>query len=355
MEEKRVIQIPENIEINVDVFAILLGVDKTLLDVNIGDGYRIEEVFLDECKFKDKIVMGDKSISDKYFLSQIKDVNEGKEKISFICITKRDKLQYPCPRLDKSFYISDKNPLFDDEMLIYKDNKYRVIFDFISKSMLFKEGDIGIYEVFFNFQYQFLFMNNNFSKTVLISDANIICRNIYTLNKSEQETFIKFLTNHNQAFQLLNKTIDSFTYSYKLLYDAKAFEQITTTLEILFLKKGESMKKENLSKRVAVFLGTDNTEVLKLYKDVKAFYKYRSESTHEGIDVKITKKALLSLKEYTRRSIKRYFDIIEEELLTNPSCDFSSIKIKIILQLQSHVIVKVKEGVLPEVPKRRNK
>ncbi|HEY8892893.1 MAG TPA: hypothetical protein VIM70_21930 [Clostridium sp.] len=95
--------------------------------------------------------MGDNSISNNYLFAQIKTENEGKEKISFICITKKDKLQYPQPKLDNSFHLSDKNPLFDDEMQIYKDNKYREIYDFISKIMLFKEGDIGIYEVFLNF------------------------------------------------------------------------------------------------------------------------------------------------------------------------------------------------------------
>ena len=228
MDRKGFTKIPVNIEINVDIFAILLGVDRTILNVNIEDGFKIEEIFLDECRYKDKVVMGDNSISNKYVSSQIKNENEdeGKDRISFICITKKDILQYPHPSLDKPFYMDDKNPLFNEKMKIYIDDKYKVIYDFISKTMLFKEGDIGIYEVFFNYKYRFLNMNNDYSRNMIIPDVNILCENTYTLNKSELEKLNVFLTKHNQAFQLLNSIIDNFTYSYKLLYNTKAFEQI---------------------------------------------------------------------------------------------------------------------------------
>ena len=149
--------------------------------------------------------------------------------------------------------------------------------------------------------------------------------------------------------------IDNFTYSYKLLYNAKAFEQIITTLEMLFLKKYESDKTQNLSKRVATFIGNDDVEVEKLYNEVKSFYKHRSDSTHEGIDLNITKKALLYLKIYTRRAIKKYFSIIEEELSINPSGDFATIKGKTILKLQQNVITKINEGILPSNQKRSYK
>lgn len=357
MDRKGFTKIPVNIEINVDIFAILLGVDRTILNVNIEDGFKIEEIFLDECRYKDKVVMGDNSISNKYVSSQIKNENEdeGKDRISFICITKKDILQYPHPSLDKPFYMDDKNPLFNEKMKIYIDDKYKVIYDFISKTMLFKEGDIGIYEVFFNYKYRFLNMNNDYSRNMIIPDVNILCENTYTLNKSELEKLNVFLTKHNQAFQLLNSIIDNFTYSYKLLYNAKAFEQIITTLEMLFLKKYESDKTQNLSKRVATFIGNDDVEVEKLYNEVKSFYKHRSDSTHEGIDLNITKKALLYLKIYTRRAIKKYFSIIEEELSINPSGDFATIKGKTILKLQQNVITKINEGILPSNQKRSYK
>jgi len=183
---------------------------------------------------------------------------------------------------------------------------------------------------------------------VLIQDANILCENTYTVNENEIQVLNEFLVNHNEAFEILHKVIDSFTYSYKLSYDAKAFEQIITTLEILFLNKGESMKTENLSKRVAVFLEDDDVKILELYKEIRSFYKYRSKSTHEGIDLKITRNALVSLKEYTRRSIKKFIDVIEEDLLINSLCNFHSIKINIILQLKQDIIVKIQTGILPE-------
>ncbi len=121
MERDGYIQIPENIEVRIEIFTILLGIDKTLLNVAIGNGFQIKEVLLDNIAYKEKIVMGDKSINHKYFLSQLKQTIEGKEKISFMCITKEDKLYFPHPNINETITISDK-PFFDAEKEIYKES-----------------------------------------------------------------------------------------------------------------------------------------------------------------------------------------------------------------------------------------
>jgi hypothetical protein len=245
-----------------------------------------------------------------------------------------------------TIHITDKL-LFDTEMQTYKDAEFKKIQESISKMMLFKEGDIGVYEVFFNFQWQFMIMNSTHLNTVLISDANTLCQNTYTIDENELQTLNEFLNKHNKSFITLQKVVDCFTYSYKLLYDAKAFEQIITALEILFLPRGQTCKKEVLSKRVSVFLGNNDNEIIKIYTEIKDYYKYRSDSTHEGIDLNITKTTLLSLREYTRRAIKKYLSIIDAEISTNPSSNFSVIKQNIIRQLVNEVTLKINSGILP--------
>ncbi len=213
--------------------------------------------------------------------------------------------------------------------------------------MIYKEGDIGIYEVFFNYEWQMIIANFKNSETILITDANGLCTNIYSVSEDEIVEINKFISSHHQSFDLLKTVIDSFTYSYKLLYDAKAFEQLVTSAEILFLPKNQVNKKETLSKRMAMFIGKDDSEILNIYTDMKSYYKYRSDSTHEGIDTNITKQALLSLREFTRKAIRKYMQITENELLTNPTSDFQSIKTKIVSNLITEVSLKISSGVLP--------
>ena len=336
MNTQKITRIPEKVEVNVDIFGIIIGADRTLLNVNIGNGYKIEEVFLDDCKYKKEIINGNGYVCEEYFFSQIKNEMAEKEKISFICITKSDKFICPFPSIYELTDITDK-PFFYEDMKIYQDREYKIINDFIWKMMLFKEGDIGIKGIFFSCKSQLLIEERPYVSNIFIRDANTLCSNVYSINQSEIEAVNGFLRNYNHSFELLKDVIANFTYSYKLLSDEESLKKLVTVNEILFLGKNQAGKKEVLSKRMAVFLGADDEEIYEIYNQIKRIYKYRSDSIHEGISSNITKLELIYLKEYTRKAIKKYLNIVETEIAANPSNNFLTIKNQIILSLKEKV------------------
>ena len=341
----KLIPIEDNVDIEINIFAIILGGTNPFLNIEIGNGYRIEQIALDNCKFKNKLIMGDGNLNFQYLTSEILSPDCLVEDKKFISIVKHDILKCSFPFKNNVTYLSTC-PFFYNEAETYKEQQFQYLNDFISRLMLFKEGDIGLYEIFFSFTTTLPF-SNNYESTVLINDANTICLDKFNLDNSEIMNLNSFLQNHVLSFGLVKNIVDNFSYSYKLLYGAKAFELLVTVLEQLFLSKNQKCKKEVLSKRIAVFLGTDGFTIKNIYDEINEFYKYRSESTHEGEDSNITKQKLLKLREYARLSINKYLDLIDNNPKVNKNTTFKSIKDKLIEKLRSDVEAQIGLGILP--------
>ena len=347
-DDKNFITIPDNVTVNIDIFAIILGVDSSLLNFRMGNGYRVQEIDLNDCLFKNQIVMENGNVNSKYLSSQTTSINSHLENKKFICLSKHDSLISPSPLQNSVNYIGDRL-LFRDEADRYKEEQFIYLNDLFSKLMLYKEGDIGLYEIFFRFTSNFLVFNENYESTISISDANTICCNKFILDSNDIETVDIFLRDHDAAIGLLNIPIDNFIYSYKLLYDAKAFELLVTTLEILFLYKNQTRKKKMLAKRLAVFLGSDPLLIFNIYNEIIGYYEYRSESVHEGEDMNITNQRLLGLREYVRLALKKYFSIIENELITDRNTSFEIVRNRLLSSLDLDVDLKIRNGVLPSI------
>ena len=116
---------------------------------------------------------------------------------------------------------------------------------------------------------------------------------------------------------------------------------------LLFLKKNQPNKKQALSKRVAVLLGQTPTEVNNIYKKMLNFYRYRSESLHEGVGKNITSAELIELEDITRKSLKKFLTVCKLLVQQKQNITWQEIKAGEISDLRNRVGLAIKAGTLP--------
>lgn len=84
-----------------------------------------------------------------------------------------------------------------------------------------------------------------------------------------------------------------------------------------------------------------------LYNKMKDFYRYRSESLHEGNGQNITVSELKDLEEIVRRVLVKYLGFCKVAIQTAPTVTWDIIKRDKISDLKNSVSTVISSGILP--------
>jgi len=91
-------------------------------------------------------------------------------------------------------------------------------------------------------------------------------------------------------------------------------------------------------------LEDSSANIAQLYMKMKAFYRYRSESLHEGDDQNITEVERLELEGIVRSVLTKCLQKCKAELALNASITWNEIKEKIIDELKIKVTAEAAAG-----------
>lgn len=270
--------------------------------------------------------------------------------IYFMCLHKEDVYQIQGPQVLPGVVITDRDIMCEDQLSEYKDNEMRYLIQRFSLLHLFKKGNIGYKEIFFEHNFKAMGLFNNTQKQTSNSvTRNIVDDTVFALSSEEIIACNHFLQNYSgKEYDLLSNCIDEFTWGLEQYDEATGFEQYTTALEMILLGRNQEGKKEVLAKRVSVLLETDPVKLRNLYDKMKNFYRYRSESLHEGDGQNITLVELKELEEIVRSVLVKYLEFCKTALNTNPLVTWDEIKADKINDLKNMVITAKNAGVLPE-------
>lgn len=215
---------------------------------------------------------------------------------------------------------------------------------------VFKEGNIGLREVFIEHRFSALDgLLNNICRQTNNLLINILDNTTYTLSPEEIISCNQFLREYSgQEYQLLKSCIKEFVNGLKQIDIPTGFEQYTTALEMILLDKNQRGKKEPLSKRVAVLLESDPFRVRALYDTMNNFYRYRSDSLHEGDGKNISAIELKEMEEIVRKALLKYLEFCKTALRNNPNVTWDEIKNNKINELKEKVRSAKSAGTLPE-------
>lgn len=333
-------------DVHVDINGILLYCDESVAELNLGNGYSLTKTKIDDIPFKGHITDGNGQLRIEYLGSRINGI-DGEEYLMRLHKETTYPIQTPQLVGRRRFTVDD---LFcADQLNQYKDAEVRFLYDVFVLLRLFKKGNVGTKEVFFEHR---ITMLENFCHTEKQTsnnvDKNITNTTFLSLSPDEIDECNRFLLRVSSAeFAMMRDCIYEFAWGQEQVDQPTGFEQFTTALEMLFLITNEQGKKECLAKRLSALLETDDTQILALYNKVKVFYRFRSESLHDGDGSNISATEIEELEEIVRRSLKKYLDFCMTEIVINPNVTWTEIKTKKIDSLKSAVIDLKNRGVFP--------
>lgn len=202
------------------------------------------------------------------------------------------------------------------------DKGMRTEFDVIVTSLrLWKEGNIG-YDYIFHFSKWNL--DSGFIETYL---TGFFGHPPVVLKLAEIEEFKNFYEKFGRVtfsdYPFLNMAINRFNYGYERKRREDQFIDYMIAFDALFLKKGDKYKlKRKLSKRIACFLKSEDTEREDLKSRFALIYDKRGKPVHgepiNSSDLKELKvesfiDLISEIEELLRVSIKKFIDLIDQD------------------------------------------
>lgn len=334
-------KLSSHVAASAELLGVILGGTDSLLKLKLQNSFKFEKINLLESKFKDKLIMPNGSVNLLYSFNQLPPIT--KEKINFICITK--KATVPCPinafSIDQIIGRGNRE-IFNHAMEVYKEEQENYISKLLTILRLYKDGNIEIPSTFYWFEGRYAINQLKFSIDCIHSDCQTVFDNYYTIEESECEELNCIIKDNMFPIKLLEIPINKFEIGCKELRDEIAFKELITTNEVLFIghnskDKCENGKKEKLSNRMSVWIATNDQELQLIHDEIMSFYKYRSSDTHEANSLNITPENTKKLREYTRRALKKYFKRTIDEQSMNINITFNEIKYKIVSEIISVV------------------
>ena len=330
-------------KVSVTINGIILNCNDSILSVNIGNGYNIKKVYLNEFPYKDHIMDARNNLKIEYINSQKEDEN-GKY---FFCLYKEDTYEITSPELSPGILKYETDIMCIDQLADYKDEVSEYLYSCFSLLHIFKKGNIALKDIFLKHLHTRLGFINTQNDIISNVSYNISDTRIFTLSNNEIIELNQFLLDFKGApLSLMKDCIDEFVWGLTQIDIPTAFEQYTTALEMILLETNQQGKKECLAKRTAILLAQNDIEVQNIYAQMKLFYKYRSESLHEGDGENINAQKLHDMEDVVREVLKHYLILCKNELQYNPSITWNAIKAKEITRLKSAVQAKISSEVL---------
>ena len=332
-------------QVNVTIEGIVLNCDDSLDGLALGNGYSIQKQYFDSLPFKEKIVDGRSRLSITYLGSQrYDDSGQG----YFLCLHKEDIFQVQLPELLPGVVLTDSDLMCETQLEQYMDREMAYLNTVFTLLRVYKEGNIGPKEVFFTHNFSMGILHNTMIKTSDNVTRNIVDNRFYMLTSDEKAECSSFLSrNMGKPYVLFHQSMDEFVWGLEQTDEATGFEQYTTALEMTILVTDQQRKKQVLSKRIAVLLENNPTNITALYNRMLDFYRFRSESLHEGNGKNITSAELLEMEGIVRRVMQEYLSYISFQIAIRPAVTWDELKSEKIIDLKNKVQAAVSAGILP--------
>lgn len=236
----------------------------------------------------------------------------------------------------------------EDKFEQYMKEERRYLYERINLLRLFKPGNIGFRDVFFRYSFTVMGFENMVEHCSYNQTRNFIDSRKFTLSEEEIVSCNQWLNDYcNAPYTLLKESIDEFSWGLEQDDTPTGFEQHITALEMTLLPQNQTGKKQMLANRISAMLGNSPAEIQQLYQKVMNFYRFRSESLHEGNDSNITDTELHDLENITREVLKKCLIRCKIEYDLDSSITWNEIKNQIINDLIRQVISLKNEGILP--------
>ncbi len=332
------------IDVNVSVFGILMCCDESVIGLDLGRHYSIAKIKYDEIPIKGKISDKNGNISIDYFGSQIVETDG----IYFMCIRKDDIFQINGLQISRHAQAFTNNDIMcTDELYAYASLETEYLNKQINLCRLFHTGNIGFRDIHFTYHHNILGINNTLKSNIHNQTRNVIDNRKWHLCDDELFAANHWLSDYAGApYSILRDCIEMFSWGLEQTDPSTGFEKYITALEMLMLRNNEKGKKQKLANRTSVMIGSDNAAIDAICQKMDSYYRFRSESLHEGRYRNISDVELKELESITRHVLKKVLIRCKAEINNEPCITWERIKERIINDLISQVVSLRNTGIL---------
>lgn len=330
------------IDVHVNIAGIIMCCDESIAHINMGKNYYIQKLKLEDLPFKKGIVDEKGNLNTDYYGSRL--IENGST--YFMCLTKEEDIQVEEHQVDITKRIfTEEDFAIDKDVTPYMNEENSYLNEVFNLLRIFKDGNIGLCDVFFTFIHQSGIVKKTCIHHIHQHTRNVIDDRPFLLTKNEVRECNAFLKRFiGKPYELLKNNIEKFSWGQEQIDIGTGFEQYITALEMTLLSHNQQGKKECLSKRVAVIIGDNPSDIDALYQKMKHFYRYRSESLHEGVKGNITVEELYEMEDIVRNVLKWSLDKAETECLSNDAISTADFRTKIIDELKQKVTAENDSG-----------
>jgi len=310
--------------------------DRSIKNAPPLEGFSYREIPFEDYRHKSKMIDGNGELQIDYHFA----VHGENDNRTILCLEKEQThiIEHDKPANALGFLFgTDFEALLRPIHAAYEES----LFMYFSLLHLFKEGDVYRKHLFYEYEAQEGIVKNTEKISTYSANMATLVKNPMVIEESERDELCSFLSTHSQAYHVLkNVVIGDLEFTYHIVDEVTNYKNLITPLEVMFLDNARDGKKEMLSKRIGVFIGTTDDEVRQIYNDMKQHYTSRSDAVHEGRECGITPLTLNDLRSLVRRATTKYSAYAISELSTNPSITFADIKSKLIPTLIGEVQIK---------------
>ncbi|CDG54825.1 MULTISPECIES: HEPN domain-containing protein [Halomonadaceae] len=283
--------------------ALLGNVDSSILGIDLGDGFVIEEMtmvdFADMCE--GSFITADvwSKLDHEWGCVPFGSYYRPE----YVYIIKKNLDDYPEFQGDPAD-IEAHMPYWEMQHKFHGQiSKY--LGDRINKLRLFKEGSIRI-------SIEFYYTDEDDELEMFSSMENtLFCENrLFSLNQNEVPLVNEYLSSQliGKLPKYLEFSLSNFEQSYHVPHIEFEFLSLMISLEAL-LNDGKTELRLRVSRGCAVLLGEDRESSREIFKVARELYDKRSALVHTGDRKKINKNDVLKMKELVRKSLKRALEL----------------------------------------------
>ncbi len=329
---------------NVELWAVVLGATEALLDLEIPYRYELRRLKLSETPLHNELVNARGNLDIKYLASNLSD-NGVPE---FIFLHKVENKEMPL----EYFSIGEMMRGYEkaEEYFDIVTNKWNEeVFRILSFFRIAQEGNIEVANKIYVMKANY--KCNNIERRIISHQDNPISvyEDLYEWDNQNLGYFRDMAGLPEGLMILLAEVMERFGRGYSVSRYDDAYKNLVTLCEIILIgynsadKKGG--KKEKFANRLAVAIAED-ANVQAIHDKAISMYKERSNETHEGNNLNISKEELKELRCAVRKLIQNFITFGKKQYSSVANKTFKEIKREYIIGLLTRINTLRSNGLL---------
>ena len=321
--------------VNMELWAVVLGATDALLNLEMPYGYELKCLKFKDTPLYDEVVNARGNLDVKYIVSNLAD--EAAPEFIFLYKTENNSMPLEYFSIGEMLGGTEKAGEYFDTIT---DKWNKEIFCILSMLRLTQEGNIEVADKIYKMKATYK-CNNIERRGVSSQDSPIsVYDDLYEWNNDNLTCFEDMTGLPEALIAELKDVMERFGRGYSASRYDDAYKNLVTLAEIILIGYNSNDKsggkKEKFANRLAAAIAQDS-DVQSVHDKALRMYKERSNETHEGNNLNITKEELRELRCAVREMIQNFIFFAKNQYGSIADKTFKGIKREYVIGLLARI------------------